>query len=346
MTTAAQLASTPGAHPAARARPATWARRSTTVVVTDPVHPAALPASCARRRDRLRGRPAPVAARGGRTPPRRARSWSRARPGCEGEPPLGLLMVDPAADWSHVTSLARTALSTGSALGSVADDSLFSLADALAALCGGPVVVHDAAWQLLAYSGGEAADPARAQTLLGRRAPARVPGRPARRRAPRPAPRRGARAPAGGQRAGPGGRAVRRGGRRRGRAAGQHLGDAGSGPARARCTDRPEEGGRGGDAVAAAARRRGPRAPRRARRCSGGAAVRRPNRADRRAAAACPGGGDLRPGRAAPSHRRRRRAAGDGPAPGRPVPQLRGGLPGARRRGGARRHGLPALPRR
>ncbi len=141
------------------------------VVVTDPVHPAPLPrhalvVAIGFGEDRL---PALLAEA------RAAEAGGvlvKGTPRLEGVPPVGLLMIDPAADWSHVTSLARTALSTGSALGSVADDSLFSLADALAALCGGPVVVHDAAWQLLAYSGGQAADPARAQTLLGRRAPA------------------------------------------------------------------------------------------------------------------------------------------------------------------------------
>ena len=49
--------------------------------------------------------------------------------------------------------------------------SLSEEADALAGLCGGSVVIHDAGWQLLAYSGGDAVDQIRTETLLGRRAP-------------------------------------------------------------------------------------------------------------------------------------------------------------------------------
>jgi hypothetical protein len=82
-----------------------------------------------------------------------------------------VVVIDPAADWGHVISLARVSLAAAPALGSRQDDSLFALADAIAALCRGSVVVHDPAWQLLAYSSGEARDEVRTATLLGRRAP-------------------------------------------------------------------------------------------------------------------------------------------------------------------------------
>jgi hypothetical protein len=85
-----------------------------------------------------------------------------------------VVVIDPAADWGHVIALARLSVSSSEVMGSGQDDSLFALADALAGLCGGSVVVHDAGWQLLAYSGGEAVDDVRTQTLLGRRAPSEV----------------------------------------------------------------------------------------------------------------------------------------------------------------------------
>lgn len=83
-----------------------------------------------------------------------------------------VLVIDPVADWGHVISLARVAVSTMATLDAPTDDSLFSLADALASLCGGSVVIHDSGWHLLAHSGGEVLDVVRSETLLGRRAPA------------------------------------------------------------------------------------------------------------------------------------------------------------------------------
>lgn len=82
-----------------------------------------------------------------------------------------VVVIDPAADWGHVIALARLSVSTSAVMGAGQDDSLFALADALAGLCRGSVVVHDPAWQLLAYSGGDAPDDVRTETLLGRRAP-------------------------------------------------------------------------------------------------------------------------------------------------------------------------------
>ncbi len=82
-----------------------------------------------------------------------------------------LVVIDPAADWGHVIALARLSVSAAPVVGTGADDSLFAVADALASLTGGSVVIHDAGWQLLAHSGGEATDDVRTATLLGRRAP-------------------------------------------------------------------------------------------------------------------------------------------------------------------------------
>ena len=87
----------------------------------------------------------------------------------EGGP--ALVVIDPAADWGHVIALARLSVRSAPLVGTQEDDSLFAVADALASLCGGAVVVHDPAWQLIAYSGGEASDQVRTDTLLGRRAP-------------------------------------------------------------------------------------------------------------------------------------------------------------------------------
>ncbi|MDP9101417.1 MAG: helix-turn-helix domain-containing protein [Actinomycetota bacterium] len=82
-----------------------------------------------------------------------------------------VVVIDPSADWGHVIALARLSVSAAPVMGAQQHDSLFALADALAGLCGGSVVVHDPAWQLIAYSGGDAPDAVRTETLLGRRAP-------------------------------------------------------------------------------------------------------------------------------------------------------------------------------
>jgi hypothetical protein len=82
-----------------------------------------------------------------------------------------VVVVDPAADWGHVLTLARLSLNATSVVSPKEDESLFAVADALASLCHGSVVVHDPGWQLVAYSGGEASDQVRTDTLLGRRAP-------------------------------------------------------------------------------------------------------------------------------------------------------------------------------
>jgi PucR C-terminal helix-turn-helix domain len=81
-----------------------------------------------------------------------------------------VVAIDPAADWVDVLALVRLSLTRIEGI-SHSDDPLFALADALAGMCGGSIVIHDAAWQLLAYSGGELSDAVRTETLLARRAP-------------------------------------------------------------------------------------------------------------------------------------------------------------------------------
>jgi hypothetical protein len=85
-----------------------------------------------------------------------------------------VIVIDQAADWGHVISLARIAIGTSADLTAPDDGSLYSLADALSSLCGGPVVIHDSGWQLLAHSSGDVSDPVRSQTLSQRRAPYEV----------------------------------------------------------------------------------------------------------------------------------------------------------------------------
>jgi hypothetical protein len=89
------------------------------------------------------------------------------------EDAVALLVAEPSADWAHLVALLRT-VTTVAAGPLNPEDSLFGLADAIASLCGGPVVLHDPAWQLLAYSGGRLIDEVRSETILGRRAPAQA----------------------------------------------------------------------------------------------------------------------------------------------------------------------------
>ncbi|SFR92355.1 PucR C-terminal helix-turn-helix domain-containing protein [Microbacterium sp. cf046] len=95
---------------------------------------------------------------------------ARATPGAE-ESPLAVLMIEPDADWALVIALLRSAV-IGTPASSDADESLFGLADALASMCEGPVVLLDPAWQLISYSGGDPHDEVRSQTILARRPPA------------------------------------------------------------------------------------------------------------------------------------------------------------------------------
>jgi len=86
---------------------------------------------------------------------------------------LAILVIEPNADWGQVLALLRTATALNSPT-VYPEDSLFGLAEAIASLCGGPVVLHDPAWQLLAYSGGQPMDDVRNEAILGRRAPTRA----------------------------------------------------------------------------------------------------------------------------------------------------------------------------
>jgi hypothetical protein len=83
-------------------------------------------------------------------------------------PGVATLVLDPGADWGQLSTLIRTALA---GVGPQEGLSMFDLADAVAGLCQGPVVIHDAQWQLLAYSGDQPLEQTRSETILGRRAP-------------------------------------------------------------------------------------------------------------------------------------------------------------------------------
>lgn len=90
---------------------------------------------------------------------------------------VSVLTTPEGVEWGHLHSLLRTAIaaaaggtSTHAKAGEV--DNLFTLANVVAAVCGGAVVLHDPQWRLLAYSSQEAdLDDARRETILGRRAP-------------------------------------------------------------------------------------------------------------------------------------------------------------------------------
>jgi hypothetical protein len=81
---------------------------------------------------------------------------------------LCVIAVNPKAEWTQLTSLMHTSTSLRTPLDNT---SLFDAADAVAALCGGPVVLHDASWDLLAYSSDQPNEHIRNETILGRRAP-------------------------------------------------------------------------------------------------------------------------------------------------------------------------------
>ncbi|WP_083707417.1 PucR family transcriptional regulator [Intrasporangium flavum] len=94
----------------------------------------------------------------------------------------GVALVELAdhASWAHVVWLLRGVLdraASGPAVraeGPVLDE-LFALADACAALVGGPITIEDTQSRVLAYSSAQAvADPARVSTIVGRRVPDEV----------------------------------------------------------------------------------------------------------------------------------------------------------------------------
>jgi sugar diacid utilization regulator len=90
---------------------------------------------------------------------------------------VAVLTTPPETSWAQLHSLLRTAIdTTGKVLRSAHDDSqvgdLFSLANAVAAMVGGPVTIEDPQSRVLAYSNlGHETDEARRQTILGRRIP-------------------------------------------------------------------------------------------------------------------------------------------------------------------------------
>ncbi|WP_323102355.1 PucR family transcriptional regulator [Intrasporangium sp. YIM S08009] len=94
----------------------------------------------------------------------------------------GVTLVELAdhASWAHVVWLLRGVLdraASGPAVraeGPVLDE-LFALADACAALVGGPITIEDTQSRVLAYSSTQAvSDPARVSTIVGRRVPDEV----------------------------------------------------------------------------------------------------------------------------------------------------------------------------
>ncbi|WP_183345779.1 PucR family transcriptional regulator [Conexibacter arvalis] len=89
---------------------------------------------------------------------------------------VALLTADPDLAWGQLYELVRTALAADGAIEPQLDGAgrsdLFALADATAALAGGPISIEDARSRVLAFShGGQDIDPARAATILGRRVP-------------------------------------------------------------------------------------------------------------------------------------------------------------------------------
>lgn len=90
---------------------------------------------------------------------------------------LPLVAVADEASWAHIAWLVRElldrALAGTRAEESLGPDELFALADACAALVGGPVTIEDTSSRVLAYSeSSDRVDPARLSTIVGRRVPA------------------------------------------------------------------------------------------------------------------------------------------------------------------------------
>jgi hypothetical protein len=88
-----------------------------------------------------------------------------------------LLTTDPEASWGQLYDLINTSMAADLAdalphvVGAGPSD-LFALADATAALAGGPVTIEDARSRVLAFShGGQDVDEGRMATILGRRVP-------------------------------------------------------------------------------------------------------------------------------------------------------------------------------
>src|SRR5205814_1442382 len=89
---------------------------------------------------------------------------------------VALLSLPDEMTWSQAHSLVRTAITSASGgeddITSVPLGDLFALANALAAMFGGPVTIEDRQSRVLAYSSqSEGIDEPRRQTILGRQVP-------------------------------------------------------------------------------------------------------------------------------------------------------------------------------
>ncbi|MBP2473561.1 DNA-binding PucR family transcriptional regulator [Crossiella equi] len=83
-----------------------------------------------------------------------------------------VLVVDAAVPWSHLAGLIHTLVLSGQGPSRDVPGDLFAVADAIAAVVGGPVTIEDLQSRVLAYSNRqEDVDAARVQTILGRRVP-------------------------------------------------------------------------------------------------------------------------------------------------------------------------------
>ncbi|MEU5692765.1 helix-turn-helix domain-containing protein [Actinosynnema sp. NPDC020468] len=80
-----------------------------------------------------------------------------------------VLLVDPGVPWGQLANVAQTLVLGGQREGS---GDLFAVADAIAAVVGGPVTIEDQQSRVLAYSyRQQGVDPVRVETILGRRVP-------------------------------------------------------------------------------------------------------------------------------------------------------------------------------
>ena len=92
---------------------------------------------------------------------------------------LAVLSIPAGASWSQIMQLIQAVLSHGAVsrddVAGLAAADLFALADAIAALIDAPVTIEDRLSRVLAYSSRQdEADPARAETIVGRRVPDRL----------------------------------------------------------------------------------------------------------------------------------------------------------------------------
>ncbi|MBB4967609.1 PucR family transcriptional regulator [Saccharothrix violaceirubra] len=80
-----------------------------------------------------------------------------------------VLLVDPSVPWGQLANVAQTLVLGGQRKGAA---DLFAVADAIAAVVGGPVTIEDQQSRVLAYSyRQQGVDDVRVQTILGRRVP-------------------------------------------------------------------------------------------------------------------------------------------------------------------------------